>query len=161
MHLTEIVPANPLGQCANRYLIAKQNMKTIMDLLISLQHFEHSLHLATRDRQLTPLEKSAAGRHLDLIREIIPTEALLRYEQMKKTDAELLANPEIFAMAAVVATYRKLSPVQRRKFVARFGTVPNPHSHRPKTRVRHLNGCQKALAARPARARFGCGYEPI
>ncbi len=96
-------------------------MKTIMELLISLQHFEHSVLVAMRGRQLTPLEKKAAGRHLDLVREVIPKEALRRYEQMKQSNADLLANSEVFAMAVVVATYRNSSPAQRQELETRFG----------------------------------------
>ena len=136
-------------------------MKTIMDLLISLQHSEHSMLIAARGRQLTPLEKKAAGRHLDLVREVIPDEALRYYEKMKQTNAELLANSEVFAMAAVVATYRNLSPAQRRQFVTRFVTIHSPHALRPESPIMPRNGRRKALAARPARARLGHGYKPI
>lgn len=139
----------------NHRLTANQNMKTIMDLLISLHRFEHSVLVASRGRQLTRLEEKAARRHVDLVREVIPKEALRHYEQMKQTNADLLASPEVFAMAVVVATYRSLSPAQRREFVARYGIVSSPHSPRPEPPAPHRNTRQQSSAARCARAVLG------
>jgi hypothetical protein len=102
-------------------------MKTMMELLISLQRVEHSMQVARQRRQLTPLESRHSDHYLTLVREIIPAEALVHYDRMKTTAADLLETPELFAMAVLVSTYGSLSPQQRKEFANHFAQ-PCPHS---------------------------------
>lgn len=101
-------------------------MKTMMELLISLQRFDEHLETVSRRHQLSPRETQAARRHLHLVREIIPAEVLVHYDHMKTTAADLLESPELFSMAVLVATYRSLSPRKRKRFVNHFATQPRP-----------------------------------
>jgi hypothetical protein len=101
-------------------------MKTMMELLISLQRVEHSMQVARQRRQLTPLETRHGEHYLNLVREIVPAEALVHYDRMKTTAADLLDTPELFAMAVLLATYGSLSPQQRKEFVNHFATQPCP-----------------------------------
>jgi hypothetical protein len=114
-------------------------MKTMMELLISLQRAEYSLQLTRRGRQFSPLEKQFAQRHLDLVREIIPAEVLALNDRMKTADSDLLSNsPELFAMSVLVATYSSLTASKRKKFVNHFAKPA------PRSVVRQRAQCQAA-----------------
>jgi hypothetical protein len=104
-------------------------MKTMMELLISLQRVEHSMQVARQRRQLTPLETRHGEHYLNLVREIVPAEALVHYDRMKTTAADLLDTPELFAMAVLLATYRSLSPQHRKEFANHFATQPSGNGH--------------------------------
>lgn len=126
-----------------------------MELLISLQRVEHSMQVARQRRQLTPLEARHGEHYLNLVREIIPAEALVHYDRMKTTAADLLGTPELFAMAVLVATYGSLSPQQRKEFANHFATQPCPQSfgnghedNRPASvRNRSANATRRQLTA--------------
>ena len=89
----------------------------MIDLLVRLQEVEHCA-------QLAPREKQSAHGYVALVREILPAEVLVRYDQMKGSDADLLDSRELFAMAVLVATYRSLSPRKRKKLLAHFSMEP-------------------------------------
>jgi hypothetical protein len=129
-------------------------MKTMMELLISLQRVEHSMQVARQRRQLTPLEIRDGEHYLNLVREIIPAEALVHYDRMKTTAADLLDTPELFAMAVLLETYSSLSPQQRKEFVNHFATQPCPqssgngHEHTPASvRNRSAKATRRQLTA--------------
>jgi hypothetical protein len=104
----------------------KTTMKTMIDLLVRLQEVEHCAQLALRCSRLTPRERQSAHGHVALVREILPAEVLMLYDQMKESDSDLLDSRELFAMAVFVATCRSLSPLKRKKLLAHFSTEPEP-----------------------------------
>lgn len=110
----------------------------MMDLLIGLQRFEHSMQIACHRRQLTPSEQAAAWRNLTLVREVLPVEVLAHYDRMKTSHAELMESPELFVMAVLVSTYCNLSRRKRQELLAHFATKPRaasvPTGHRRASR---------------------------
>ena len=114
-----------VGQQSNTPM--NKTMKTMMELLISLQRFDAHLQTVCRRQQLSPREEQAARWHLHLVREIIPTAVLVHYDQMETT-ADLRESPELFAMAVLLATYGSLSSRQRKKFLNHFATEPHAQS---------------------------------
>ncbi|NOS70386.1 MAG: hypothetical protein HOP33_10700 [Verrucomicrobia bacterium] len=103
-------------------------MKTMLELLIRLHEMRCCCERVKRNPQLTNCEKSVACFHKQLVRECLPVTVLNHYDRMKKTERTLLTCPEIFAMAVLVATYRSLSPLQRRRLVRHFKTRPPTQS---------------------------------
>jgi hypothetical protein len=99
-------------------------MKTMMDLLVSLRRMDTAADAAFHSRQLSPGEKQAARRHLDLVREIVPPEVLLHYDNLKTTATDLVESPELLAMAVLLTTYRSLSPAERKKLLKHFTNAP-------------------------------------
>jgi hypothetical protein len=116
------------------------NMKLMMDLLIRLQEFEAPVHAACRVRQLSPVEERAAREQLDLVRDILPTEVLARYDEMKSTAQDLWESPELFAMAVLSDTYRSLSASKRKRFLGHYGVEPCLSSSAHRARRRNGNG---------------------
>lgn len=133
-------------------IFSMKTMKTMMELLISLQRAEHSLQLARRRRQLTPLEDQHGEFYLNLVREIIPEAVLVHYDQMKTTAAELLESPELFSMAVLVATYGSLSPCKRQRLLKHFATPPRLAHSRPHAKTSALQLGQRARSAPRPRA---------
>ena len=117
-------------------------MKTMLDLLISLHRMEFAVEAACRRRQLAPGEERIFWRHLDLVREIIPSEVLSHWDRMKSTATDLLDSPELYAMAVLVAAYGSLPPRKRKRFLQHF-------SVQPRRRVR----CDRTALERVRRAR--------
>ncbi len=100
-------------------------MRTMMDLLVSLRRMETAAEDADRNQQLSPGEKHAVRRHVNLVQEIIPPEVLTQYNDQKTTSRELLDAPELFAMSVLLATYRDLSPTKRKKLLQHFRPASN------------------------------------
>lgn len=122
-----------------------KTMKTMMDLLISLRRVDAATETANRNRQLSPGEKQAARRHVDLVREVIPPEVLAHYDELNATDHDLLESPELLAMSVLLTTYRSLSPRKRKKLLKHFAVTPQNHSpgRSPKSAARVRAGrCQ-------------------
>jgi hypothetical protein len=111
-------------------------MKTMMDLLISLRRADALAEAAGRNRQLSPGEKLAARCQVDLVREVIPCEVLVHYDDLKTTANDLLESPGLFAMAVLLTTYRSLSPAKRKKLLRHFTGTAGIHTsgHRSKQR---------------------------
>lgn len=101
-------------------------MKTMLELLIRLHEMRCCCERVLRNPQLTQREKDLARHHKQLVRECLPVAVLTHYDQMKKTERTLRTCPEIFGMGVLVATYRSLSPLQRRRLVRHFNT-PSKH----------------------------------
>jgi len=120
-------------------------MKTMLELLIRLQELRDCCERAAHNPQLTGSEKAAVFCFKNLVRDCLPAEVLIHYDRLRKAEPELLECPEVFAMAVLVSTYRRLSPRQRRRLVNHFATPP---------RVR--SGCTGHTAAQPA---CGCGRQ--
>ena len=118
----------------------KVNMRLMMDLLIRLQEFEAPVHDACRVRQLSPIEERAARKQLDLVRDILPTELLTRYDEMKSTAQDLWESPELLAMAALSDTYRSLPASKRKRFLAHYGVEPRLSASAHRARRRNGNG---------------------
>jgi hypothetical protein len=117
----------------------KANMKTMMDLLISLQKYEGPLLDVLRKRQLSPVEERVARCQLDLVRDILPVEVLTRYDEMKRTAEDLMEeSPELFAMAVLSDTFRGLS-LTKRKQLLDFAAEPRFSSSRNGQRRRNCN----------------------
>lgn len=96
----------------------------MMELLIRLHEMRSCCERVKRNPQLTNGEKFMACSHKQLVRECLPATVLAHYDRMKKTERTLLACPEAFAMAVLVATYRSLSPRQRTNLVRHFKAPP-------------------------------------
>ena len=117
-------------------------MKTMMELLIRLQQLRECCARTAHNPQLTGGEKAAARCLKELVRESLPAEVLLHYDRLEQTEPEFLRCPEVFAMAALVSTYRSLSPRQRTRLVNHFVTPPgaacgcNGHKVMPAPRLR-------------------------
>jgi len=94
----------------------------MLELLIRLHEMRCCCERVRRNPQLTRGEKALACHHKQLVRECLPVAVLAHYDQMKKSERTLLTCPEIFAMGVLVATYRSLSPLQRRRLVRHFKT---------------------------------------
>jgi hypothetical protein len=92
----------------------------MLELLIRLQEMRACCARAQRNPQRTRREKARAGTHKQIVRECLPPEVLAQYDRLKRQERALLACPEVFAIAVLVATYRGLPPRQRRKLVAHF-----------------------------------------
>ena len=105
------------------------NMKTMLELLIRLHEMRSCCERVKRNPQLTSEEKAIACSHKQLVRECLPGTVLQHYDRMKTTERALLTCPEIFAMAVLVATYRSLSPLQRRRLVRHFKTAPSAQNN--------------------------------
>lgn len=101
-------------------LHAQTTMKTMMDLLISLRRMDAAAKAAGRNRQLSPGEKETVRRHVDLVREVIPSEVLAHYDNLKITAVDLLESPDLLAMAVLLTTYRGLSPAKRKHLLRHF-----------------------------------------
>ena len=101
-------------------------MKTMMELLIRLQQLRLSSLRAAHNNQLTAAEKNSIRFFKSLVRDCLPAEVLVHYDQLNETEPELLECPEVFAMAVLVSTYRSLSPRKREKLVNHFTTPPRP-----------------------------------
>ena len=125
-------------------------MKPMLDLLIELQRAEGTKQLASRG-YLSPREGEAARIHLRLLRDTIPEPVLTCYEALKVTALDLASCPAILAMAALVATYRALSPRKRRKLTSFFdlaGCRTSPRRGQPRrTRDRAANGFARVRGA--------------
>jgi hypothetical protein len=102
------------------------DMKTMLELLIRLHEMRCLCERVKRNPQLTNGEKSIACLHKQLVRECLPVEVLNHYDRMKKTERMLLTSSEIFAMAVLVATYRSLSPLQRKRLAGHHRTQRTP-----------------------------------
>jgi hypothetical protein len=95
-------------------------MKTMMDLLTSLRRMDAAAEAAARNCQLSPGEKEAARRHVDLVREVLPAHILANYDDLKTTASDLLESPELLSMAVLLTTYRGLSPAKRKTLLNHF-----------------------------------------
>lgn len=99
-------------------------MKTMMALLIHVQQLRDCCQRTAGNQQLTDSEKNSPHLYKQLVRVCLPREVLRQYDQLKQTEPELFQSPEIVAMAALVDTYRCLSPAGRKKLLAHFATPP-------------------------------------
>jgi hypothetical protein len=115
-------------------------MKTMMDLLICLRRREAAAAAATRHRHFSPGERLAARRHVDLVREVIPSEVLAQYDELKTTATDLDESPELLAMAALLTTYRSLPPAKRKKLLKHFAVTSRIQSSREKPSNRRSPG---------------------
>ncbi len=99
-------------------------MKTMMELLIRVQELRDCCQRIENNQQVTEGEKHSARLFKQLVRGCLPREVLRQYDHLKQTEPELFQSPEIFAMAVLVDTYRRLSPASRKKLLAHFATPP-------------------------------------
>jgi hypothetical protein len=133
-------------------------MKTMLELLIRLHEMRCCCERAKRNPQLTNGEKSLACFHKQLVRECLPVTVLNHYDRMKKTERILLTCPEVFAMAVLVAAYRGLSPLPRRRLVRHFKT-PAPRQNtsgqwserKNRSTARRFTTVEHDVAGKPAR----------
>jgi hypothetical protein len=133
-------------------------MKTMLELLIRLQEMRRSCRRVKRNPQLTSGEKTAAYSQKQIVRECLPPEVLVQYDQMKKTEHTLANCPEVFAMAVLVSTYQSMPPHRRKKLVAHF-TTPPPAQSRSTRRIAKVKGGR--IAARRFKVKAGAaGGEP-
>lgn len=100
----------------------------MMELVMRLNELERWCRRAASNPQLTDGEKASVRFYTNLVREVIPAPVLAQYTWLEASEPDLLECPEIFAMAVLVSTYRKLSPDERRKLVAHFRTDVLPDS---------------------------------
>lgn len=111
----------------------------MMEILIRLQQLRRSSLRTAHNKQLTAAEKYSIRCFKNLVRECLPAEVLVHYDQLKEAEPELLKCPEVFAMAVLVASYRELSAHKRKKLVMHFAIPTGPACH-----------CPSHLAARTA-----------
>lgn len=102
-------------------------MKMMLEQVIRLQQMRNCCERAQRNPQLTNGEKATARARKQHERERLPNQVLAEYDRLKKTERTLLTCPEVFAMAVLVAAYRSLSPLQRRRLVRHFES-PDPQT---------------------------------
>jgi hypothetical protein len=122
----------------------------MIDLLVSLQEVEQPAHRPPPRSRTTLRERRSLRSSVALVRDILPAEVLKCYDQMKRSDSDLLHDREVFAMAVLVATYRCLSPRRRKKLVAHFATQSRPETlkngngkgHRIDRRLQRTQGRQ-------------------
>ena len=110
----------------------------MISLLIRLQQLRACCERAAHNHQFTQGEKNSARSFKTRLRDRLPAEVLRQYDRLKQTEPALLRNPEVFAMAVLVATYRSLSPAKRKKVFAHFA-VPPPQ----RTRTSHARPQQR------------------
>jgi hypothetical protein len=113
-------------------------MKTMLNLLTRLVEMRRCCERVKQNPYLTDGEKAEARFFKGLVRGCLPDSALATYDQMKKTEPELLECPEVFAMAVLVSTYRSSSPAKRRELLSHFAD-PLPVAKL----VRRCNGAVK------------------
>jgi len=99
-------------------------MKTMIELLIRLQELRLCCQRVANNGQLTEQEKYSVYLFKNLVRDCLPAEVLIDYDRLKETEPELLECPEVFAMAVLAATYRRLPPRKRQKLVNHFAAPP-------------------------------------
>ena len=95
-------------------------MKTMMELLIRLQQLRRCCERTAHNKQLTEGEKNTTRCFKCLVRDSLPSAVVRQYDQLRQTEPELIKCPEVFAMAVLVATWRRLTPAGRRRLEAHF-----------------------------------------
>ncbi len=92
-------------------------MRTTLELLIRLAELETATSKTNRSRP----GKKATGLLLHrLVRDSLPPEVLPYYDTLLDQEPELLACPQVFAMAVLVSAYKGLSPNGRQKLISHF-----------------------------------------
>lgn len=122
----------------------------MMEILIRLQQLRRSSLRTAHNKQLTAAEKNSIRCLKNLVRDCLPAEVLVHYDQLKETEPELLKCPEVFAMGVLVATYRELSAHKRKKLVKHFAipTVAGCHCN-GHLAVRRPQGHKRRWPLRP------------
>lgn len=87
-------------------------MHDMMTLLMRLQELER-MSLAAQAGHLSPHEKKVVTWGLERLQRMIPETVLASYRAVKRRDHDLESYPQVMAMAAIVAGFRKSTSRQR------------------------------------------------